>query len=162
MKFQEVINDEKAKYIYNLSDSYWSTAIFSNEEENEDGNKYTQKDYIANCKKWLSKGIKKKGNLKTDYKFSKYMLDKGRIYVKVFGIQSLQRDLRGFLCSDDYIDIDMKNAHNNILFFMIFPSGLVLYWTVNNLLSMLQQWYVNRQLEASKKSSGSAKKAVKK
>ena len=47
-------------------------------------------------------------------------------------------------------------------FFMIFPSGLVLYWTVNNLLSMLQQWYVNRQLEASKQSSGSAKKAVKK
>jgi len=31
-------------------------------------------------------------------------------------------------------------------FFMIFPSGLVLYWTVNNLLSMFQQWYVNRQL----------------
>ena len=59
MKFQEVINVEKAKYLYNLSDSYWSTAIFSNEEENEDGNKYTQKDYIANCKKWLSKGIKK-------------------------------------------------------------------------------------------------------
>ena len=47
-------------------------------------------------------------------------------------------------------------------FFMIFPSGLVLYWTVNNLLSMLQQWYVNRQLETSKKSSGSSKKAVKK
>ena len=47
-------------------------------------------------------------------------------------------------------------------FFMIFPSGLVLYWTVNNLLSMLQQWYVNRQLETSKKSSGSSNKAVKK
>ena len=31
-------------------------------------------------------------------------------------------------------------------FFMIFPSGLVLYWTINNLLSMFQQWYVNRQL----------------
>ena len=39
-------------------------------------------------------------------------------------------------------------------FFMIFPSGLVLYWTVNNLLSMLQQWYVNRQLAVSQKSSG--------
>ena len=39
-------------------------------------------------------------------------------------------------------------------FFMIFPSGLVLYWTVNNLLSMLQQWYVNRQLEASTSSAG--------
>jgi membrane protein insertase Oxa1/YidC/SpoIIIJ len=24
---------------------------------------------------------------------------------------------------------------------------LVLYWTVNNLLSMAQQWYVNRQMK---------------
>lgn len=31
-------------------------------------------------------------------------------------------------------------------FFMVFPAGLVLYWTINNLLSMAQQWYVNRQL----------------
>jgi YidC/Oxa1 family membrane protein insertase len=30
--------------------------------------------------------------------------------------------------------------------FMGFPSGLVLYWTVNNLLSMAQQWFVNRQI----------------
>lgn len=37
-------------------------------------------------------------------------------------------------------------------FFMIFPAGLVLYWTVNNLLSMAQQWYVNRQLATAKKS----------
>ncbi len=43
-------------------------------------------------------------------------------------------------------------------FFMIFPSGLVLYWTVNNLLSMLQQWYVNRQLEVANSSSGKAAK----
>lgn len=45
-------------------------------------------------------------------------------------------------------------------FFMIFPSGLVLYWTVNNLLSMFQQWYVNRQLAAAttKSSSGITKK----
>ena len=35
-------------------------------------------------------------------------------------------------------------------FFMIFPAGLVLYWTINNLLSMLQQWYVNNQLKTAK------------
>ena len=35
--------------------------------------------------------------------------------------------------------------------FMTFPSGLVLYWTVNNLLSMAQQWYVNSQLINKKK-----------
>jgi YidC/Oxa1 family membrane protein insertase len=32
-------------------------------------------------------------------------------------------------------------------FFLWFPSGLVLYWLINNLLSILQQWYVTRQIE---------------
>lgn len=31
--------------------------------------------------------------------------------------------------------------------FLSFPSGLVLYWTVNNLLSIAQQWYITRTLE---------------
>ena len=33
------------------------------------------------------------------------------------------------------------------VFFAFFPSGLVLYWTVNNLLSITQQWYITRQIE---------------
>jgi YidC/Oxa1 family membrane protein insertase len=32
--------------------------------------------------------------------------------------------------------------------FLFFPAGLVLYWLVNNVLSMAQQWYVMRQTEA--------------
>ena len=32
-------------------------------------------------------------------------------------------------------------------FFLWFPSGLVLYWLVNNLLSMAQQWVITRQIE---------------
>ena len=32
-------------------------------------------------------------------------------------------------------------------FFMFFPAGLVLYWTVNNLLSIAQQWVITRQIE---------------
>ena len=28
--------------------------------------------------------------------------------------------------------------------FLFFPSGLVLYWVVNNLLSIAQQWYITR------------------
>ena len=32
--------------------------------------------------------------------------------------------------------------------FLWFPAGLVLYWTVNNLLSIAQQWYITRQIEA--------------
>ncbi|MDH5544496.1 MAG: membrane protein insertase YidC [Gammaproteobacteria bacterium] len=33
------------------------------------------------------------------------------------------------------------------LFFMLFPAGLVLYWVVNNLLSILQQWYITHKIE---------------
>jgi YidC/Oxa1 family membrane protein insertase len=33
--------------------------------------------------------------------------------------------------------------------FLFFPAGLVLYWIVNNLLSIAQQWQVNRMIEAS-------------
>jgi YidC/Oxa1 family membrane protein insertase len=31
-------------------------------------------------------------------------------------------------------------------FFLWFPAGLVLYWVVNNLLSIGQQWYITRQI----------------
>lgn len=31
--------------------------------------------------------------------------------------------------------------------FAFFPSGLVLYWVANNLISMTQQWYINRKIE---------------
>ncbi len=37
------------------------------------------------------------------------------------------------------------------IFFITFPAGLVLYWLVNNCLSVLQQWYITRQLEKSDK-----------
>lgn len=33
-------------------------------------------------------------------------------------------------------------------FFMMFPAGLVLYWVTNNTLSILQQWVINRRIEA--------------
>ena len=38
--------------------------------------------------------------------------------------------------------------------FAFFPAGLVLYWVTNTLLSILQQWNINRRIER-----GSAKKA---
>lgn len=34
------------------------------------------------------------------------------------------------------------------VFFAFFPSGLVLYWVVNNLLSIAQQWHITRKLGA--------------
>ena len=34
------------------------------------------------------------------------------------------------------------------VFFAFFPSGLVLYWLVNNVLSIAQQWVINKRLGA--------------
>ena len=33
------------------------------------------------------------------------------------------------------------------VFFLWFPAGLVLYWLVNNILSIAQQWYITRKIE---------------
>jgi YidC/Oxa1 family membrane protein insertase len=35
------------------------------------------------------------------------------------------------------------------IFFAFFPSGLVLYWVVNNVLSIAQQWLITRRIEKS-------------
>jgi YidC/Oxa1 family membrane protein insertase len=37
-------------------------------------------------------------------------------------------------------------------FFAFFPSGLVLYWVTNTLLSIAQQWYVNKVVAEEQKS----------
>ena len=34
--------------------------------------------------------------------------------------------------------------------FFFFPSGLVLYWVVNNILSITQQWFITRKLNPPK------------
>lgn len=34
------------------------------------------------------------------------------------------------------------------IFFFFFPAGLVLYWLVNNILSIWQQWYINKSIHA--------------
>ena len=37
--------------------------------------------------------------------------------------------------------------------FFFFPAGLVLYWVVNNILSMSQQYFINKNIEASTKAA---------
>jgi YidC/Oxa1 family membrane protein insertase len=38
--------------------------------------------------------------------------------------------------------------------FVFFPAGLVLYWVVNNILSIAQQWAINRQVEGGAAKTG--------
>ena len=43
------------------------------------------------------------------------------------------------------------------IFFFFFPAGLVLYWVVNNVLSITQQWQITRMIEGAAK-KGNAKR----
>jgi YidC/Oxa1 family membrane protein insertase len=42
------------------------------------------------------------------------------------------------------------------VFFFFFPAGLVLYWLVNNIISIAQQWYITRGLEQQKSAAAKA------
>ncbi len=41
-------------------------------------------------------------------------------------------------------------------FFAFFPAGLVLYWTVNNILSIAQQWWITRKVVGPEEEKGSS------
>jgi YidC/Oxa1 family membrane protein insertase len=34
------------------------------------------------------------------------------------------------------------------IMFFFFPAGLVLYWTMQNILGIAQQWYINKTFSA--------------
>lgn len=42
--------------------------------------------------------------------------------------------------------------------FLFFPAGLVLYWIVNNVLTIAQQWHINRVIAAETAAKGNAKR----
>lgn len=46
-------------------------------------------------------------------------------------------------------------------FFAFFPSGLVLYWVTNTILSIAQQWHINKVVEQEDKKKGGRKKKIK-
>jgi YidC/Oxa1 family membrane protein insertase len=41
--------------------------------------------------------------------------------------------------------------------FFFFPAGLVLYWLVNNVLSIAQQWQITRMIEGGGKKAAASK-----
>ena len=111
----------QASYLLKLPTSYIKESILDKDELTKDGNKSFIDDevYMKTMRSWLNKCIKKKCvNLKQQYKYSKKLKNCGRQYAIDFGIQSLQNDLKGFLCRDVYNDYDMVNAYPCILIYI--------------------------------------------
>ena len=150
LDYQDEINLNCAKILDSLDVNFFKNNIFNIDEEDDSGNKYKFEDYFKNFKKWLKIIIKTNGKKSTKYKYSKYLIDKGRIYVEKFGIQSLQRDLRGFLCNDIYYDLDIANCHPCILLYLqktFFPNHEVNYLTtyINNRNDTLNKFNITKK-----------------
>ena len=70
--------------------------------------------YVHTLKKVLRTAVGDNGRVKQEYKFAAGQSD-GRIYVKHGGIQSLQHNVRNYLCGEYYYDVDMVNCHPSLL-----------------------------------------------
>ena len=121
--FTEKINVKKAKYVYNLTMNEFKYIFWSKLEVDENGQGYELKTFYNEVRKFCGEVIRHKikdeefALIKRKYRYSNNK--NGRIYSNGFGIQSLQGNIRKFLTGDYLLDIDIKNAHPNILYNLV-------------------------------------------
>jgi len=85
--------------------------IYSKDETNEDGSKYTYSTYKKSIITFLEKMVKQNGKQKITYKHAKNQTQ-GREYTTEFTLQNCQRNIKGFLLQDiDATDYDIVNCH---------------------------------------------------
>lgn len=120
LEFMDKVNVKKARYIYNQDLQAFKNTFWNKLEVDENGRGYELKTFYKEVRKFCAEVIRNKVQdedfalIKRKYRFSNHK--NGRIYSKGFGIQSLQGNLRKFLTGDYLLDIDIKNAHPNILY----------------------------------------------
>ena len=144
-KIVERINEERAKFILSLSEKQRGELIWKNETDKETNKGepfYDQKTYLRNVVFYLKKQLANNCELEIGYNFSKKMRNDGRLFAQQFSLQSMKKNLRGFLIggmfsSDQggmyveggadycYRDYDMVNCHPSILASMMLSVGIV-------------------------------------
>jgi 8-oxo-dGTP pyrophosphatase MutT (NUDIX family) len=120
LEFTDKVNVKKARYIYNQDMNTFKHTFWTKLEVDENGRGRDLKTFYKEVRKFCAEVIRNKVDgedfalIKRRYRFCNSK--NGRIYSKGFGIQSLQGNLRKFLTGDYLLDIDIKNAHPNILY----------------------------------------------
>ena len=138
-KFSEKLDVSKSVFLKSLNIDDLIDLVWSEDEYNKDNEKWNKDTYIKQIGDFLTKVIKKNGSIDNQqYKYSSILKDKGRQYIKRFGIQSLQHDLRDFLIRHRYFDLDMVNCHPSIL------NYLVKEWFPNSVFPKLDYYCNNR------------------
>ena len=142
--FIEPIDIDRAKILLTLDYETFKSLIWVDDNNNENGDFWKPETYIHNCKKFLLNVINSNGINKACYKYSTKMLDCGRQYVKTFGVQSLQKQLRGYLTGELLTDYDMINAHPTILLYLckrFYPNH---QWVELNKYVKTRKWFLKK------------------
>jgi hypothetical protein len=132
--FVEPINIDRAKKLLKLPDDKFKSLIWV-DDVNENGENFKPEVYIYYCKKFLQNVIDNNGFNINKYKYSSTLQNCGRMYVDndvKFGVQSLQKQLRGYLTAGTLIDFDMVNAHPTILLYICKRFYSDNHWTELN------------------------------
>ena len=134
--FNENIDWNRADYIMNMEDNHIKR-VFWSDREFSDNNKCTFKTYLGRLRKWLYDCMVGQKEMECDYGYASNK-SMGRLYNIKFGLQSLQTNLRNFLCNNLYTDIDIKNAHFSILY------GILVREYPNMSCKYLKRYVLNR------------------
>lgn len=120
MEFVEYVDIENAKYFINLTNERIMSDMYDPEEMDKNGYKIKDIDgYINRIKNYCKRAIFNKGAVIQKYYYSKKLINKGRLFVRGFGLQSIQNSIRGFLIDKKYKDYDMVNASPSILKYLV-------------------------------------------
>lgn len=119
LKFIDEVKKDMCDYLLKLSDSDLENVIYDYDNtSDENGKDFNKATYIKQVKIFLKKIKKNNYKIIQNYNYSKTLQNKGRIFVKGFGVQSLQYKLRGALLNGINKDYDMINAHPTILLYL--------------------------------------------
>jgi len=122
MKFQfiETYNLNKVKFLFNLSfksfDEYFN--IQKNIETLEKYSNQDKKNYYNQIKKFINELLVNVDDSNICKIHKKYKITSGRTYLKGFGIQKFQKEVRDFLLhNENCYDLDIVNAIPSILLY---------------------------------------------
>ena len=116
MEFVEYLDVDNCKYFINLPNDKIMAEMYDPLEVDQMGFKIKDIDgYINRIKQFCKKAIFNKGEVRQKYYYSQKLQNKGRLFVRGFGLQKCQNAIRGFLIDKSYLDYDMVNAAPTIL-----------------------------------------------
>jgi hypothetical protein len=108
----EIINKDKLRQILDNWDDISENKFNQDRKPNFD----TKLKLINYLKRNISKKNKSKSKIKVDYSYVYGKNKVSRQYVKIYGVQSMQREIRQTITNDYYYDVDIVNSQPSILY----------------------------------------------